>query len=57
MLTGQQEGERQGERKQKKRGGGGSPQMLGSPQVGDITVPDKNMVCGQAEGKLDVLEH
>lgn len=31
--------------------------MLGSPQVGDITVPDKNMVCGQAEGKLDVLEH
>lgn len=30
--------------------------MLGSLQVDDITVPDKNTVCGQAEGKLGVLE-
>lgn len=50
-------GGREAERKQKNRGGGRNPQMLGSPQVEDIMVPDKNMVCGQAEGKLGVLEH
>lgn len=35
----------------------GTPQMLSTPQVEDITVPDKNIVCGQAQGKLGVLEH
>ena len=35
----------------------GEPTDVKLPQVEDITVPDKNIVCGQAQGKLGVLEH
>lgn len=31
--------------------------MLSPLQVEDITVPDKNIVCGWVLVKLDVLEH